>query len=371
MGLNLACGFATWKTWPPAQDAPYLEQDFQWHGYVDYLEDGSIVAVAGYVNAATPTGAVGRMLRCAPLYGILLCYPIIHSLLVTAVAMGLAVRRRPLRFFIYGGAIGAGLECVAIAYANLLGWIRVTLLPLVPVGSFPLAPAGWYPLSLPLNRFLLLYFFPLNTLADPAVCASVMLFLGMALSGALCGGIGLIIERGWRRRVSSDQPLSEIPLKTPAPGRCWPRFRVRGLMVLVAVVAVAIVAARGAVTLTPKVRQYRSRAQGHGSEAKMWHGYARAAELGWVVIDQSTQSLDFDDHGGNVPAGGHPPSRRAAVEGSRRRAALAKACRSQASFHEEMRQKWLRSAFRPWEDVPPDPPPPLRLRPSERMGRSL
>ena len=35
------------------------------------------------------------VLRSAPLYGILLCYPMINSLIVTAFAVGLAARRRP------------------------------------------------------------------------------------------------------------------------------------------------------------------------------------------------------------------------------------------------------------------------------------
>ena len=41
------------------------------------------------------------------------------------------------------------------------------------------------------------------------------------------------------------------------------------------------------------------------------------------------------------------------------------------SFHEEMRQKWLRAASHPWEVVPPSPPPPLRVERSAMMDQSL
>jgi hypothetical protein len=62
-----------------------------------------------------------------------------------------------------------------------------------------------------------------------------------------------------------------------------------------------------------------------------------------------------------TPADARVLSGQAAQDEARQRDALAKMCRDQASYHEQIRKKWERAVLRPWRGVTPDPPPPLKL----------
>jgi hypothetical protein len=162
-----------------------------------------------------------------------------------------------------------------------------------------------------------------------------------------------------RRQQYGYRTESAVSFEMPAPVRRRLRFSVRALMTLVAVVAVTIFAIRSAIELSPSVRKYRAMAQWHGVCLQEWRERSRLAENGWSLFEQDPTLMLLE-------APQPPPPYRlmgqAAVEEAQRRASVATLCRSMAAFHDEMRQKWLRAASRPWEAVSREPIPPFYVQ---------
>jgi len=170
-----------------------------------------------------------------------------------------------------------------------------------------------------------------------------------------------------RRQQYGDRTESAVSFEMPAPVRRRLRFSVRALMTLVAVVAVTIFAIRWAIELSPSVKKYRAMAEWHDQCLQVWREKSRLAENGWSLFEQYPPLMLLD-------APQPPPLYRlmgqAAVEEARRRASVATLCRSVAAFHDEMRQKWLRAASRPWQAVSRDPLPPVYVQHRETWSGS-
>lgn len=144
---------------------------------------------------------------------------------------------------------------------------------------------------------------------------------------------------------------------------------VRSLMIAVAAVAVASAAGVWYLGATPWAWHCRDRAIFHSRNAGIWMWFVNAAAKGCIDITVTRSNdgvylLDCDDRPQYLRQ--RPTSPEAAAEFDRRRAEAAAICRALAEYHMQMRQKWLRAAYRPWEGVAPDPPPPLRIMPSVR-----
>lgn len=105
------------------------------------------------------------------------------------------------RFFALGFVLGAEVEIMAGFYLSRHDMIRFT------PGLW--TPEGWYPLYLPVERL-----FIERGWASIAAAPVAPMFIGMALSGTLCGGLVLILWSGWRRKgmMARKRPLSDYEL---------------------------------------------------------------------------------------------------------------------------------------------------------------
>lgn len=93
------------------------------------------------------------------------------------------------RVFALGFVLGATVELVASDYYVRNDWLRST------PGTW--TPEGWYPLNVPVERLFIQRGWA--TLADTTVTP---IFLGMGLSGALCGGMVFVARAWWRRKTA-------------------------------------------------------------------------------------------------------------------------------------------------------------------------
>jgi hypothetical protein len=115
-----------------------------------------------------------------------------------------------------------------------------------------------------------------------------------------------------------------------------PRFRLRTLLVAVAVAAVML----GVIVPMVRLRaRYSERAAGHGGSAQFYLEHARAADQG---------------HGGCMKIGARGSIQE--IKAAYRR--VAPKYRRIADYHSLMARKYERASRYPWLPVPPDPPPP-------------
>ena len=97
------------------------------------------------------------------------------------------------RFFALGFVLGAALENRAVAYCASHDLLHAT------PGTW--MPEGWYPLTVPVQRALLERGW--GSIAAPPLSAH---FVGMAMSGALCGVLTLVVSERVRRGRGASQP---------------------------------------------------------------------------------------------------------------------------------------------------------------------
>jgi hypothetical protein len=96
---------------------------------------------------------------------------------------------RSARLFALGSVLGATLELTADHYYAAHNMPRFT------PGSW--TPKRFYPLSMPVHRL-----FIKRGWASIAEAPVTPIFVGMAMSGALCGGILFTLTSGWRRKAA-------------------------------------------------------------------------------------------------------------------------------------------------------------------------
>jgi hypothetical protein len=150
------------------------------------------------------------------------------------------------------------------------------------------------------------------------------------------------------------------------------RFKIRLLMILVAVVALLLAGGIGAVGLVRRARHFSQMAAYHASQERFVLGKlpvmesALASSKQWAeVFARSLERMRYRSrssrHFPDGPSGLEDTTRRLFEEFERSIQSVARSIqftRGLASFHARMKQKYERAASRPWRSVPPDPPPP-------------
>jgi type II secretory pathway component PulK len=120
------------------------------------------------------------------------------------------------------------------------------------------------------------------------------------------------------------------------------RFRLRTLMLTVAIMAVVI----AGVQMRARSKAYRQRAESSATSEQYW----RDGEYNW-----SRTARRRDDQARTLPAGLQQEQLRQAAKDCR---ALAQKNARLASYHAALLQKYERAASYPWLTVEPDPPRP-------------
>ena len=118
-----------------------------------------------------------------------------HACMLVSLAAGLPIifGRPPVRAFSIGFFLGAVLENRALVY-----FAAHDLLQLMP-GTW--LPEGWYPLTIPVERVFIVRGWGSPLTPNLSVSAH---FVGMALSGILCGVLLMAAHACWRRVVRSE-----------------------------------------------------------------------------------------------------------------------------------------------------------------------
>jgi hypothetical protein len=125
-----------------------------------------------------------------------------------------------------------------------------------------------------------------------------------------------------------------------------PRFRLRTLLVAVAVAAVLMGGTNWALVVIDLRRTYLASARFHSQEAAR---YSRSSsELSRLFRDERTHPFTFDPLPG--------PHRKG--ESAARGDVIAAYHAAYAAYHAALRRKYERAAARPFLPVAPDPPPP-------------
>ena len=117
------------------------------------------------------------------------------TLMSLVLALVLVFGRWSARFFALGFVVGAALENRALKYYATHDLLRLT------PGTW--TPKGWYPLGVPLQRLFFLRGW--GSLAEASITP---IFLGMVLSGAVCGVLLLVVCEWLRRaaRIKRTEP---------------------------------------------------------------------------------------------------------------------------------------------------------------------
>jgi hypothetical protein len=161
-----------------------------------------------------------------------------------------------------------------------------------------------------------------------------------------------------------------------------PRFTIRRLMIVVAIAALLLSAGIGGHGLVRRSRHFHQRAADYAKSENAFLALAQLSERGVVLMQDQAKRLSLYQsllrHVSVSDRRLHPEVEvedgiarlrneiQKMVEQSQDRNQRnvesflrnAPFFRSLASYHAQMKRKYQRAASRPWETVPPDPPPP-------------
>jgi hypothetical protein len=138
------------------------------------------------------------------------------------------------------------------------------------------------------------------------------------------------------------------------------RIKIRGLALAVAVIAVLFAAGVGYLGQTDRARKCRRMAMSHSGCVRYWTEYAELSDQGVTYIAKNEFGENVLHRLCYYPLD-PPTDLKGREDFDRQCARLAAICRARATYHEQMKQRWLSAARHPWESVGPDPPPPFPI----------